>query len=75
MIHKLEYSYYTKKAIINGRTKFKHEDFRKGILDFDTNKYWDDENNYYNVVSDFLQDSGVKKGYMLTVIKKEEKDD
>lgn len=67
MIIKLKYSYYTKRPIIDGRTQFRKEDFVEGELDFDTEKYRDDEGNYWNVVSDFIQDSGVKERYSLNV--------
>ena len=69
MIHKLKYSYYTVRSIVNGKTKFRNADRVEGVFDFDTDKYSDFRNNYYNVVSDYLQDIGVKVRYGFTVVK------
>lgn len=55
--------------MVNGKTKFRSKDFVEGTFYFDTEKYWDEENNYYNVVSDFLQEEGVLESNMLIVRK------
>jgi len=68
MIIKLKYSYYiARPRDKKGRTKFRKEDRRTGILDFDTEIHWDDEDNYWNVVSDFLDEEQPKPVHALMV--------
>jgi len=48
---KLQYTYYVSKP-------FNKKSRREGIFDFDTDIYWDKEDNYWNVVSDYIHDQG-----------------
>jgi len=67
MIKNLKYHYYKKRPIVNGKTRFRIEDFVEGTFAFDTDKYRDEQNNYYNVVSDHLDDLGVKERHSFHV--------
>ena len=56
----LQYSYWDKKS----------ETYKDGLFDFDDTKYWVGENNFYNVVSDFLGDTIGRLNYDSLTVKK-----
>lgn len=70
MIIKLKYRFYIHKDIVKGRTKLSGK--VEATFEFDTDKYWDGEDNYWNVVSDYIsKELKIKEHFGLHVEKLE----
>ncbi len=76
MIIKLRYSYYTARPLDKyGKTRFRKQDRRSGVMNFDTEVHWDDPDNHWAVVSDLLDELEPREVHsLLVVIIKEEPD-
>jgi len=64
----IQYSYFTNREMKLRKPRYRLSGKVTTTFHFDTTKYRDEKNNYYNVIGDYLRDGGIEH-FKLTILK------